>query len=797
MHLIRLILIALGLIATPPLVAWAQPDPAAEDDGDVDDGDVDDEGGEAPADAKASDPPAEEAPERAKKASKTKTPKKKAAKKKKATKKKKKADEKGADEKDADEKKADEKGEPADDADGEGAGEAAQQPAAAAAEKTIMSETPIGDRVPVRQRAASSSGAIGLDRVLSADTGPVGTFRLKLGLRTFEADDFPVAGTTNRFTGTSFALAYTPIEALETWLRVNSTSNDNPDGRPSLLQTQGDIDLGAKVGWFVTDTIGLAFAANLRMISGLGSSGFDFDGLSYQLRALFTADLTRNDTAPVRVLLDISFVGENSEAVFAGQAQEPTPIQEWGLQAYRYDRLFVGLGLEFPASPYISPLLEYRIGTPFLVELSRRGQGTDEFEFNTVPHTIAGGVRAFPLEALAVDLIYRQGLSDNVFTGVEATPPWELVFGLSYTLDPRPKIIEREVAPAKPPAPLAPTLVGVKGRVLDAKTKKPIAGAIVTWRDPDLSPQVTDSKGIFEGYRFKPGQARFKIAAEGYLTTKTKRLRLKKKDRKITIKLKPDPKFQEGDLLVKATGPKGKPMGATITLNDPKNTTGTAAPEAPFKATLKAGRYLITAETRGFKTIKRPVDLVGGKPNAVSIPMQRGKGVVMLGVDGLPATAPAPLGGGAVPKGRYTPPPLPRAPRARSGGGGGGGGAASVKGRSIRVRGKIEFDGESARLTSGSQRLLRSVAALMKRDPKIKSVRIGAHTDGRGDPAAKRTLSIRRAQAVKSYLVSRGVARGRLVSKGYGPDKPIAPNMSARGRATNNRVELTILEMGK
>jgi outer membrane protein OmpA-like peptidoglycan-associated protein len=202
---------------------------------------------------------------------------------------------------------------------------------------------------------------------------------------------------------------------------------------------------------------------------------------------------------------------------------------------------------------------------------------------------------------------------------------------------------------------------------------------------------------------------------------------------------------------------------------------------------------MITADTKGFKTIKRPIEVQGGKPTSVSIPMQKGKGVIMLGLDGLPATAPAPpKGGRAAPvrTPRYTPAPA-------AGGGGGGGGRAYVKGKAIRVRGKIAFQGETATLTSKSKSLLNSVAAVMKKNKKIKKVRVGAHTDGRGDAAAKRTLSIKRAQTVKSYLVSRGVARNRLSTKGFGPDKPIAPNMSARGRAQNNRVDLAILEMGQ
>ncbi len=52
-------------------------------------------------------------------------------------------------------------------------------------------------------------------------------------------------------------------------------------------------------------------------------------------------------------------------------------------------------------------------------------------------------------------------------------------------------------------------------------------------------------------------------------------------------------------------------------------------------------------------------------------------------------------------------------------------------------------------------------------------------------------ISLARANAVRAYLVSKGVAADRMTTKGYGSSKPIAPNNTPAGRATNRRVELT------
>jgi outer membrane protein OmpA-like peptidoglycan-associated protein len=71
-------------------------------------------------------------------------------------------------------------------------------------------------------------------------------------------------------------------------------------------------------------------------------------------------------------------------------------------------------------------------------------------------------------------------------------------------------------------------------------------------------------------------------------------------------------------------------------------------------------------------------------------------------------------------------------------------------------------------------------------------VRIEGHTDAIGDAKHNQALSERRATAVKTVLVSRGVQDKQIEVHGYGEQKPIADNASAEGRAKNRRVELHI-----
>ena len=68
------------------------------------------------------------------------------------------------------------------------------------------------------------------------------------------------------------------------------------------------------------------------------------------------------------------------------------------------------------------------------------------------------------------------------------------------------------------------------------------------------------------------------------------------------------------------------------------------------------------------------------------------------------------------------------------------------------------------------------------------------HTDRIGSHASNMKLSERRAESVKTYLLSKGIEGSRLTAKGYGESKPIADNNTVEGMAQNRRVEFVILQ---
>jgi outer membrane protein OmpA-like peptidoglycan-associated protein len=81
------------------------------------------------------------------------------------------------------------------------------------------------------------------------------------------------------------------------------------------------------------------------------------------------------------------------------------------------------------------------------------------------------------------------------------------------------------------------------------------------------------------------------------------------------------------------------------------------------------------------------------------------------------------------------------------------------------------------------------VARILKEHPVLVRLEIAGHTDSRGAHDYNVQLSQDRAEAVRRYLVEKGVEPSRLVAKGYGPDQPIDTNDTVAGRQKNRRTE--------
>jgi outer membrane protein OmpA-like peptidoglycan-associated protein len=109
--------------------------------------------------------------------------------------------------------------------------------------------------------------------------------------------------------------------------------------------------------------------------------------------------------------------------------------------------------------------------------------------------------------------------------------------------------------------------------------------------------------------------------------------------------------------------------------------------------------------------------------------------------------------------------------------------------REIRITQQIQFEFNRAVIKPGvSYKILDEVAQVLGDNPKI-SLEVQGHTDNAGTDAYNMTLSQSRADAVRAYLVQKGVSPARLVSKGFGFHQPLVPNTTDANRALNRRVQ--------
>ncbi len=114
------------------------------------------------------------------------------------------------------------------------------------------------------------------------------------------------------------------------------------------------------------------------------------------------------------------------------------------------------------------------------------------------------------------------------------------------------------------------------------------------------------------------------------------------------------------------------------------------------------------------------------------------------------------------------------------------------KGEEVVLTGVL-FRSGSSELTPESIPILDSLASQLLRAPNVR-LEIQGHTDNIGSAPKNKKLSQRRAEAVVAYLVVKGVPENRLQAMGYGQERPVDNNHTAKGRSQNRRVELRRLD---
>ncbi len=105
----------------------------------------------------------------------------------------------------------------------------------------------------------------------------------------------------------------------------------------------------------------------------------------------------------------------------------------------------------------------------------------------------------------------------------------------------------------------------------------------------------------------------------------------------------------------------------------------------------------------------------------------------------------------------------------------------------------IQFVQSKAELLPNAQPALEQLATFLKDNPTTE-IELGGHTDNQGDFDENIRLSKERVDVVKAYLVANGIAASRITTRGYGPTRSIGSNNAESTRQLNRRVEMTVLK---
>jgi outer membrane protein OmpA-like peptidoglycan-associated protein len=592
--------------------------------------------------------------------------------------------------------------------------------------------------------SSMASGGVGLLHVAGADLGRPGVLRFAGLGEYFSSADFPVLGAENTRTAGTFALAYVPLDFLEVSLAYTASANTNSRSTPNLIQALGDVTLGARASRQWHKGLWAGVDVRLQSFSGVGGVERNAFGVSPRLIGTYDArellpQLPLRAHANLGLLLDGT--GELTDSNRLNAAEE------YALGVHRYHRLALGLAVEapLPMLPVATPFLEYGLAMPLGVEggqvVAPDGQLLPVG--SVAPQTLGVGAKVRALRNLTFTVAAEFGLTRLVGKGVPATPPFNLFLGASFNAD----LVGPPAVQERPVEALAEARTGqVSGVVVDAKTRQPLAGVTVEVRDSELPPVATNPRnGRFLTYELPEGPVKLFVSKEGYKPLE--HALVLKPGEKPSVELSLEAEVRPAVVTVRVASRK-KPVGATLDFRGPETRQVTlAAGVVSQKLPLPAGQYVVDVIAPGFLAQRRGVAVAEGQEVELSFELE----------------------------------PEPRQK------------LVTLEGDKLELLQQVTFAEGKALILPDSQPLLAQVVDAIVRGG-FKRVRVEGHTDNQGDKDANLALSKARAQAVAEALVRAGVEPGRVESEGYGDTRPIAPNLTPRGRELNRRVEIVILE---
>jgi len=598
---------------------------------------------------------------------------------------------------------------------------------------------------PGNARVTLGQVTMGTAFVPSARMGPKGLVRVGFLGEYLNQVDFPVRNAQNIRSGITFAASFQPFSFGEVYVGYSAAANTNNRTSPNLIQALGDLTLGIKASneW----ARGLHAGIDLRLLtfSGVGNQGIDRFAVGFKPTALVTYDV--RTLSPKVPLIATAAFGFTLDSTANLVTQRLNASEEFALGINRFNRFNFGASLEVPL-PIVTPFLEYTLAAPLGVPsgLLTGPDGSTVPVAAAMPQALGLGLKVTAVKDLTLLTGVNLGLTRNVGLGVPATPPWNFFVGASFAIDPfqrgetktvetvRERKVEQKVEIAK---------ARVEGTVINAATKAPIAGAVIAVAG--VLPSASDAQGRFTTLELADSKAaKLSVTRDGFKPAEQSVALEAGKTAKVEIALEEDVK--KGVFEVSASSKK-KPVKATVVFKGATEATIETLESGPKELELPAGTYTVTATAEGFLSKTREVQISAGARMQVAFDFS------------------------AMPKKMLV----------------------VFKGDKIEILQQVHFATGKATILTDSFELLQQVVDVIVRN-NVKRVSVEGHTDNKGAKAANQTLSEERARAVVDYLIAQGIEPRRLDAVGYGDTKPIAPNLTARGRELNRRVEFIVLE---
>ena len=673
-------------------------------------------------------------------------------------------------------------------------------------------------------------GSTGLLRLSDAGSGAAGTFRVALMSEWFKTTGFLCTsdrpcgpGRTDddvSHFGTTASLSVTPVSFLEAFASFRSYANSNSEGRPKLLQVLGDSILGLKAFTPAEPDRVLRFGgeAQLLLVNGTGGVGLDGGGTGLRIRGLATADFssTQESSTPLRIHANLGYRLDNTAKVVedteTSRGDLPiTRIERFGLGINRTDFVEFGLGAEGTFDT-IRPYLAYTVDFPLNRQdyICNKGKATtvafhdaclgENQNMSYFPSRLTIGARALtPLKGFSPFAALDIGITGTKDFLEEVAPqaPWTLYVGVGYAADviEAEPIIKTETIDkivATPPLPV----YAIRGTVVEKGTTTPVVNAIVLVQGSTGGGYATGPGGVFETRSMEPGAYTFTIQAEGY------------KPGQCTAQVATSAPAASP---IATADPYGPPPGATppgaVPPPPPPPPGSEAAPgsgsgttytniNCELEALPKMGNVvghvvdakksepvsdasIVVTDAQG-KEYRVSTDGGGNfritdvVPGAISVRVDSEKYLLHVASATVEARQDAQVNINLNPRPKQS--------------------NVIVTKQQIIIRRQINFETDSAVIKDDSTSLMEEVADVMNRNPDIKKVEIQGHTDNTGTREHNQTLSEQRASAVRDWLTAHGIEGGRLEAKGFGQTQPLAPNVTARNRARNRRVQFVIRE---